>query len=89
MSSWRCSQLEYKSESAKTDANFSLYPISAFMYNSYRYSPTSQERLGGSQQRHTLGHFHIKIGKTECINSPVKRFTDVYLYILVVVLSPL
>ena len=38
---------------------------------------------------HTHGHFHLKIGKIECIYSPVKRFTAVYLYIPVVVLSPL
>ena len=31
----------------------------------------------------------MKIGKTECIYSPVKRFTAVYLYIPVVVLSPI
>ena len=27
----------------------------------------------------TRGHFHLKIGKTECIYSPVKSFTPVYL----------
>ena len=29
------------------------------------------------------------MGKTECIYTPVKRFTDVYLYIPVVAWSPL
>ena len=53
------------------------------------YSLTSLRDTGRFLAKHTFGHFHIKIGKTECIYSPVKRFTAVYLYIPVVVLSPI
>ena len=35
-------------------------------------------KTGRFLAKHTRGHFHLKIGKTECIYSPVKRFTAVY-----------
>ena len=48
-------------------------PLRSLTYSSKILRPVKRDCTVLSR-----GHFHIKISKSDCINSPVKRFTPVY-----------